>query len=214
VSQPTEADIQKFARRVDELRHGIIQADPMVLAHHTASLLHRRKNGEVEFHLEMWGRALQLVYPALNASWSKSGEALSLIDLTMLLYYFHNADGEPLYGRWISFTELPDGRFYNQAFQGYTGHSLARHFGNQGERFSAAASSLGGSPYPLGSAASVLQALPRVPLAVVYWQGDEDFPSSYQVLFDAAARHYLPTDAYAILGSVLTRRLINADKQG
>jgi hypothetical protein len=30
------------------------------------------------------------------------------------------------------------------------------------------------------------------------------------VLFDAAARHYLPTDAYAILGSTLTRRLIKA----
>jgi hypothetical protein len=41
----------------------------------------------------------------------------------------------------------------------------------------------------------------------VYWQGDEDFDASCQVLFDASARHYLPTDAYAILGSTLTRML-------
>jgi len=45
-------------------------------------------------------------------------------------------------------------------------------------------------------------------LLAVYWQGDEDFPSTCQVLFDASASHYLPTDAYAILGSTLTRRLI------
>jgi hypothetical protein len=47
---------------------------------------------------------------------------------------------------------------------------------------------------------------------VAYWLGDEDFPSTCQILFDAAAGHYLPSDAYAILGSTLTRRLIKVAK--
>jgi hypothetical protein len=42
---------------------------------------------------------------------------------------------------------------------------------------------------------------------VVTWEGDEDFPSTYQILFDAAVSHHLPTDACAILGSILTHRL-------
>jgi len=56
----------------------------------------------------------------------------------------------------------------------------------------------------------VFQALPRVPLMLTYWLGDEDFPSSCKVLFDESASHYFPIDACAILGSMLTGRVIRA----
>ena len=67
--------------------------------------------------------------------------------------------------------------------------------------------------FGLGDLAYTFQALPRVSLLLVFWKGDEDFPASFQVLFDASASHYLPTDAYAILGSTLTRRLIKSAKE-
>jgi hypothetical protein len=60
----------------------------------------------------------------------------------------------------------------------------------------------------IGSASSIFQALPRVPLMVTYWLGDEDFPSSCKILFDECARHYLPIDACAVLGGMLARKLI------
>jgi hypothetical protein len=222
VTAPNEAEVQRFSRRLGELRREVQQIDPELLARNTASKLQRWADETIEFHLEMWERPVRLTYPALEAFTLESGvpgnrepedpAALPLIDQAMLLYYFSSADGLPLSGRWISFAELPDGRFYNQAFQGYTGLALRGHFGDQGERFSAAAQHLDGIPYPLGSAAFAFQALPRAPLMAIFWEGDEDFPPSYQVLFDGAANHYLPTDAYAILGSTLTRRLIKADR--
>ena len=129
--------------------------------------------------------------------------------MALLLYYFVTADGIPLRGQWISFTELPDGKFYNQAFQGYTGQQIARTFEDHHQRFERAAESLGGVRQYHGDVSYSFQALPHVPLMVVYWAGDEDFPSNFQILFDATASHYLPTDAYAILGSTLTRRLIS-----
>jgi len=129
-----------------------------------------------------------------------------------LLYYFSLADGCRLAHTWISFADLPDGRFYNQAFQGYTGKELAQAFQNDLAAFERAAVSLNGERVALGGAAFAFQALPRAPLCAVYWPGDEDFPASAQALFDAAASHYLTTDAYAILGSTLTRRLIAAAK--
>jgi hypothetical protein len=45
---------------------------------------------------------------------------------------------------------------------------------------------------------------------LTYWLGDEDFPSSCKVLFDESASHYLPIDACAILGGMLTRKIIAA----
>ena len=47
-------------------------------------------------------------------------------------------------------------------------------------------------------------------MAVTYWRGDEDFAPQAQVLFDAAASPYLPTDGLALLGSNLVTRLLKA----
>ena len=50
--------------------------------------------------------------------------------------------------------------------------------------------------------------LPRVSVAVVYWAGDEELPPNAQVLFDAAASHYLTTDGLAVLGHHFMHRLL------
>jgi hypothetical protein len=67
---------------------------------------------------------------------------------------------------------------------------------------------LGGVTEDFADVSFRFQALPYVPVLAVCWQGDEDFPSSYQLLFDAHTPSHLPTDGCAILGSMLTRRLI------
>jgi hypothetical protein len=104
---------------------------------------------------------------------------------------------------------MPDGRFYNQAFQGYTGGQLASVFQNNFEQFCQAAQNIGGRRvYLLGDAAYEYNVLPMVNLLVVTWQGDDEFNATYQVLFDSAISHHLPTDAGAIIASRLSGRLI------
>jgi hypothetical protein len=148
----------------------------------------------------------------LAARDAASGQELPIYLQAMLFYYLTTCDGPPASGHWIAFSELPDGRFYTQAFQGYTGAPLAQAFGEDVMAFSQAAETcLGERRYSFGDMAYAFQALPRVAVLVVLWQGDEDFPSTCQVLFDASARHCLPTDACAILGSQITRQLIKAN---
>jgi hypothetical protein len=143
---------------------------------------------------------------------------LGTFDQAQLAYYFTLSDGTPQTGRWISFSELPDGTFYTQAFQGYTGNELLKVFGNDENRFANAAVQAGGRPagmaQSIGDQAFIFRVLPHVSLMVVNWLGDEDFPASYRILFDAAASHHLTTDACAILGSTLTRRLVKANAVG
>jgi hypothetical protein len=50
-------------------------------------------------------------------------------------------------------------------------------------------------------------------MLLVCWTGDEDFPAACQLLFDASAPHYLPTDGCAITGSLLTRQLLKAARE-
>jgi hypothetical protein len=202
------ADVDRISSRIEELRQGLASADPARLARNTAADWSPQGEAAGYFQLPMWRRPVVVSYPDWIARRRPSGEAVSPMELALLLYYFTIADGFPLSGEWISFADLPDGRFYNQAFHGYTGKELAQAFKNDQFTFERSALSLSGERLQLGDAAFAFQALPRVWLCVVFWHGDEEFSSSAQVLFDAAASHYLTTDAYAILGSTITHRLI------
>ena len=104
----------------------------------------------------------------------------------------------------------PTGLFYVQAFQGYTGGRLVRELESGVDSFRRAAEALGGEPLEIGDAGYGFTVLPRVRLALVYWEGDEEFPSQAQVLFEDTAARYMSTDGLAILGSQLVGRLLKA----
>jgi len=209
VSNQSESDNKRFSWRIDEMREELSRRDPLILANNTATIYHDFEEENI-FSLSLWGQGVTLTCPEFIACHGDSGKDLDMLSQAMILYYYRTANGRPLSEKWISFSELPDGRFYNQAFQGYTGKELVRHFQDDQNGFELAAERLNGIKQSLGDASYSFQALPRVNLLVVFWKGDEDFPSSFQLLFDASASYYLPTDAYAILGSTLTRHLIKA----
>lgn len=120
---------------------------------------------------------------------------------SLVLHYFCHADGSPLRGEWISLRQIPDGLLYDQAFQGYSGDRLAAAVGNDLHRFTDAAKRLQGKREPIGDAGYVFSALPRVPVAMAYWTGDDEFAATAKVFFDVSAPHYLPTYALATLGA-------------
>jgi len=203
--EPNKEPSTRLSPLISELRHRLAGTEPSLLAARTGS-----EFVTPEFHLFLWGKPVCLTWPGFVAVDSATRQELHPDQQTLLLYYYNTADGTPVTGQWVSFADLPGGRFYNQAFQGYTGHELLKVFGSHKPAFERAAARLDGRPYPLGDTAFVFHALPNLALLVIFWQGDEDFNPSYQILFDSSANHYLPTDACAVLGSILTHRLIKA----
>lgn len=195
---------------VEEMRHELRGRDPQRLAEWSGAEYRALQIGTGELRLTYNRRQYRITYPDLVAYEMGSGKECPLNLQSLFLYYLHHADGTPPAGRWISFRELPGGGFYHQAFQGYTGDRLIRELGDDLAGFCLAARRLGGRSEAIGSATFSFQVLPRVSLAVVYWQGDEDFVSRAQVLFDASASHYLPTDGLAVLGSRLVDHLLAA----
>jgi hypothetical protein len=207
---PFSQHVAALQRRLDESRWPSV---PEALAERTGTSLLIGNNQSGQFRLKLWDQAVCLEYPGFNSFDQATHQELPVPSQAVLLYYFITADGAPQESRWVSFGELPDGRFYNQAFQGYSGAELARTFQNDLLAFDYAAARSGGiqaqpgAEIP-GDRAYLFRALPRLSLLVVYWQGDEDFPASAQILFERSVSHYLPTDVCAYLGSSLTRRLI------
>ena len=207
--KPSEPKPDLLGVRIDELRSRLVDQNPEELAARSGATFHTSNYEQGEFHLLHWNRKVVLNFPELKATDPESNQELSHSSHALLLYYFNTCDGTQPSGQWISFSDLPDGRFYNQAFQGYSGAEIYQAFGNDLEAFLLSSENLGGKRvYLLGDAAYEFQVLPLVNLLVVTWQGDEDFNSTYQVLFDATVPNHLPTDACAIIGGTLTRRLI------
>jgi hypothetical protein len=146
--------------------------------------------------------------PGLELVEQATGKPCSFWLRNLLLLHLAQADGTPLAGKWISFGELPDGLFYQKAFRGYSGDALVRAFDNDAQALEQACLALGGEPEPVGEVGFRFAMLPRVPLALAYWQGEEEIAPSARFLFDASASHYLPTDALAVMGGWLTGKLV------
>jgi len=211
-----QPDSSQLEGRVEDLRAALRRLDPQRVAGRAGCSYLQYPAGGGHFRLELWTQPVQVSFPDLIAR-PAEGDNLPPLPLAvqaLLAYYLLTATGASPAGRWVSFGELQDGKFYQQAFQGYTGGVLWQNFGEDRSRFEQAAQSQGGQPIGLGNAAYAFPALPRIVIGVVYWAGDEDFPGSYKLLFDARVNEYLPSDVLAILGSTLTRKLVKAGDMG
>ena len=163
--------------------------------------------------VKFYGETHLITFPELTVRIEATGKECGLNRSSMFFYYLLTADGAPLAGKWLAFRELPGGMFYHQAYQGYSGDRLAKAIDNRVSVFERAAKTLGGIKLDVCDAAFAFDALPRVRVAAVYYAGDEDFPASANVLFDASAIHYLPTDALGGVGSTLVDRLTGVESR-
>jgi hypothetical protein len=200
---PTETGL---AARIEDLRNIIRALSPSLLAEHTGTQYAETGNESSALHLAFFQSRVTLPFPELIAK-DANNTILPDMSQALLLYYFATSDGIPLANNWVSFADLPGGRMYAHAFQGYSGSQLVKAFDPDLDRFCSACLGAGGTPSSFGDVSFEFLPLPRVPLLVNYWLGDEDFPSTCKILFDAAATHYLPIDVCAILGGMLVSRI-------
>lgn len=200
-------DQAPLERRADELRSDLLAADNQQLAFVTDTIYQEGSPNQGFFEFLFWGKPVQLPSENFIARDPESNQALPPIHQAMILYYFYSSKGSPPAGSWISFSELADGQFYNAAFQGYTSKKLLQYFNSNYQVFEERCLALCGEKTSFGDGAFRFQILPRIAILAVYWMGDDEFPPSYKILFEDTTDYHLPTDACAILASMLTGKL-------
>lgn len=159
--------------------------------------------------VRFFGRDYEVTFPEIAVRMA-AGEAPDVTTSLIILHYLLQADGIQPSDQWIAFRELPDGLAYDSAFQGRSSQRLAREYGHDRDAFVAAAEALGGERLTFGDVSYMFRILPRIRMAVILHVADEEFGAAVNVLFDASAGHYLPTEDLAVLGGLLASQLIKA----
>ncbi len=111
-------------------------------------------------------------------------------------------------GKWISEKEIPGGEQFFRGMHRFPLDTLLEGFGTNTELLRRVAQSLGGHPLLMGDAAFSFIPFPRIPTALILWEGDEEFSPSLQLLLDANIHeHFRALDVVWALANVVCRTL-------
>jgi hypothetical protein len=164
--------------------------------------------------LKYLNRDYHLRLPEADIRAAGSDEPVPQKRRILLLHYLRHARGTPPGGRAISFQDLPQGLSYHPTFTKRTISPLARHFGPQPHKLVETAAELGAGTVATGDAAVVIPAFPRVPVTLVVWAGDAEFPPSGGIMFDETITDYLPVEDIIVLCEDIIWTLVKRNRVG
>jgi hypothetical protein len=110
-----------------------------------------------------------------------------------------------------TYKDFKDAAPYVGGFRNTAEKPIARHFQGRLADLRRKCLQLSGAPFQTEASYQLafrFQALPRVPLFLLFNDADEDFPSQCTLLFQKSAACYLDMECIAMVGSVLAARLV------
>jgi len=126
-----------------------------------------------------------------------------------LLHYLIRADGSKPAGEYLTYPEIPDALLYREPFMRRALDPLEKTFGNQSDLLTKCAAAIEGVPVSdIADEAVCIHVLPRVPVTLVLWWGDEELPPKGNVLLDKSVTAYLPTEDIMLISQMTVIRLI------
>jgi hypothetical protein len=166
----------------------------------------KRGNGE-QIELKYLGYDLVFSFPAGTVA-AATEQPISLREEIFILHYLEKASGAPLTGNWISFSEIPGGAFYHPVFAQRCQTVLAKTFGQDLNRLDTLAAGGQAEKLEIGDVGLRLWVLPRIPIGLVIWRGDEEFSAEGKVVFDSSVSQYLPVEDIVVLAETVVWKLV------
>ena len=111
-----------------------------------------------------------------------------------LLAYLVDAKDLPLSGRLVSVEKLDPGGFFFRGSHRLPVEKLASVFAPDPQLLHQVGQALNAVPRAFGDASIELCVLPRIPVTLVTWAADEEFPARASIFFDQSAAAQLPLD--------------------
>jgi len=195
----------------------LLEKNPDLVARFSGAEIQRDREGQMSLFLHFQNQRVVVTWPGFRFRNEESQEDLPIQQQILLLHYLHGAwasSGPAAAGEWISFQEVPDGRFYMDAFNKRAKIPLVQAFGAKPDLMVDLAKKLyGAKPFDQGDFSVVVRALPLVPVALILWRGDDEFPAEGNLLFDKTVPRILSAEDIAWLAGMVVYPLIGVAKE-
>ena len=159
------------------------------------------------------GMEISLTDSLNHSEGQAASEDIDLKDRILILHYLITARGTRNAGKLIGFKQVPGGLFEYASFSREVLMPLLEHFGKEPERLAEAAANLGGARASYGDAAVSIKAFPNVPVVIVLWRGDDEFPPNASILFDRTVSDYLSTEDMSVLCGRIVEKLTHSRQE-
>ena len=198
------AKIDDYRKAIELGKKDLEGKTPEQIAQQSGADFALNPRGGATLTLDFLHRKVAITWPELDFSFIGSDKHVPVQQQILLLHYLNGTDGSRITGEWISYQEVPDGRFYLNAFLKRARNPMVQAFGNQPELLvELATAALGARPFDRGDFSVVVRALPMVPVALILWKGDEEFLPEGNIVFDANIPHILSADDIAWLAGMI-----------
>lgn len=134
----------------------------------------------------------------------------SFLEELCLLAYLINAKDIPLAGKLVRAEALPGGQFFFRGIHKLPTEKLEKAFGARPQALLDVSNQFNAERCEFGDASVSLFILPRLPLTIVIWRGDEEFEARASILFDQTADSQMPLDALLASVNLAVNGLIKA----
>jgi hypothetical protein len=122
-----------------------------------------------------------------------------------ILIYLTSAKNIPLSGRLVQPVNLKGGQVFFRGTHVLPLDKLAVKYGSNAKSFLERGKELGGAQMDYGDASLQLFPFPRIPVVIILWLADEEFPARADFLFDTTCEFHLALD---ILWSTAMKSLL------
>ena len=138
------------------------------------------------------------------ASWEK----LSLMDeMNIYTLLWYAKDHAVLTGQWLSFEDLRNARPFGPAFRKGNLAPFAATFSGHGPELETALKAFSGRKLSIGDVGYEIDVFPCIPMRILFWDGDEEFPAQCNLLFDRSAPDFIHVESVVSIASEALKHL-------
>lgn len=161
------------------------------------------------FIIPFLDRTYQVTFPDFSFRDREAPEKeVPIQEQVLILHYLAGSKAQTPFGRWVSYREIPGASFYYSAFVKRAVEPMKKSFGPDLPGFKRAAEKLGAMAIQEGDASFQLSPFPKVPMQLILWAGDAEFPPEANILFDGSVGAILSPEDVAWLAGMTVYRLM------
>ncbi len=155
----------------------------------------RYDSGTGGYTLSVWGEDYG-IYPGASKIIRLSNDKSDIKTLfgLFMVHYLLTAKEIPITKEWISEKDIPGGATFFRGPHEIPAYLIEKRYGDNVNVFCDVCEQLGGTPLDMADKAFSFKIAPRIPVAILLWKGDDEFPAESKMLFDRSIIEHLALD--------------------